>query len=53
MGDSLGQIASELFQGMRWLESQHVSVMFMESVEQDEEGLAIMNRVVKSASLVV
>ena len=53
---SLGSLAEpaaigrNLFDGLLSLESKGVQVMLIEEVEEDREGLAIMNRVRKAAS---
>ncbi|KAI9142308.1 DHBP synthase RibB-like alpha/beta domain-containing protein, partial [Paraphysoderma sedebokerense] len=51
--ESSSVIARELFKGLRWLDSQKVDLLFIQGVEESDEGLAIMNRVRKAASKVI
>ncbi|KAJ3121194.1 hypothetical protein HK098_003920 [Nowakowskiella sp. JEL0407] len=46
-------IANQLFRGLRELESRGVSYIFVEGITEDNEGLAVMNRIRKAASSVV
>jgi L-threonylcarbamoyladenylate synthase len=50
---SMKGIAKEIFKGLRYLESQGVTIIFVEGVPETEEGLAIMNRLKKAASIVI
>ncbi|KAG0328981.1 hypothetical protein BGZ99_003845 [Dissophora globulifera] len=43
-------VARELFRGLRFLDSQHVDCIFVEGISEDDEGLAVMNRLRKAAS---
>ncbi|KAF9985133.1 hypothetical protein BGZ75_003338 [Mortierella antarctica] len=43
-------VARELFRGLRFLDSQNVDCIFVEGISEEDEGLAVMNRVRKAAS---
>ncbi|KAI1321305.1 hypothetical protein EDD11_006642 [Mortierella claussenii] len=43
-------VARELFRGLRFLDHQNVDCIFVEGISEEEEGLAVMNRVRKAAS---
>ncbi|KAF8924858.1 hypothetical protein BGZ58_001363 [Dissophora ornata] len=43
-------VARELFRGLRFLDGQNVDCIFVEGISEEEEGLAVMNRVRKAAS---
>ncbi|CAO3565448.1 unnamed protein product [Mortierella alpina] len=43
-------VARELFKGLRFLDSQNVDCIFVEGISEEDEGLAVMNRVRKAAS---
>ncbi|KAF9582982.1 hypothetical protein BGW38_010478 [Lunasporangiospora selenospora] len=53
---SLGQgskpddVARELFRGLRFLDGHNVDTIFVEGISEDNEGMAVMNRVRKAAS---
>ncbi|KAG0030325.1 hypothetical protein BGZ81_002811 [Podila clonocystis] len=43
-------VARELFRGLRYLDSQKVDCIFVEGISEEDEGLAVMNRIRKAAS---
>jgi L-threonylcarbamoyladenylate synthase len=53
MGSSLDSVAHELFNGLRTLDENGVDVILVPSVEEEHEGLAIMNRLTKASSQVI
>ncbi|RHZ88446.1 hypothetical protein Glove_22g68 [Diversispora epigaea] len=55
LGDSLQpkQIARELFKGLRYLDECKVDLIFVEGISEEEEGLAVMNRLRKAATKII
>ncbi|KAI5778589.1 DHBP synthase RibB-like alpha/beta domain-containing protein [Geopyxis carbonaria] len=55
--ESLGtdgkDIGRALFRALRWLDEKEVDVIHVEGIEETDEGLAVMNRLGKAASVVV
>ncbi|KAF9335835.1 hypothetical protein BGZ91_010317, partial [Linnemannia elongata] len=49
-GSKPEDVARELFRGLRYLDDQKVDCIFVEGISEDDEGLAVMNRVRKAAS---
>ncbi|KAF9354669.1 hypothetical protein BGX26_007506 [Mortierella sp. AD094] len=49
-GSKPDDVARELFRGLRFLDTQNVDCIFVEGISEEEEGLAVMNRVRKAAS---
>lgn len=49
-GSKPEDVARELFKGLRYLDSQKVDCIFVEGISEDDEGLAVMNRLRKAAS---
>ncbi|KAG0341366.1 hypothetical protein BG004_006048 [Podila humilis] len=49
-GSRPDDVARELFKGLRYLDSQKVDCIFVEGISEEDEGLAVMNRVRKAAS---
>lgn len=50
MGTTKEEVSSNLFKCLRSLDEQKVDVIFVEAVDETDEGLAIMNRLKKAAS---
>jgi len=55
MGDreNPADIARELFKALRFVDKLNVSTIFVEGIEDDNEGLAIMNRIRKASSKII
>ena len=55
LGDSMHpkKIAKELFKGLRYLDERHVDCIIVEGIPEEEEGLAVMNRLRKAASKII
>ncbi|CAB4385723.1 unnamed protein product [Rhizophagus irregularis] len=55
LGDSMHpeQIAKELFKGLRHLDECNVDCIIVEGIPEEEEGLAVMNRLRKAASRII
>ncbi|RIA98829.1 DHBP synthase RibB-like alpha/beta domain-containing protein [Glomus cerebriforme] len=55
LGDSTHpeQIAKELFKGLRYLDEHNVDYIIVEGISEEEEGLAVMNRLRKAASRII
>ncbi|KAG0343063.1 hypothetical protein BG000_009382 [Podila horticola] len=49
-GSKPEDVARELFRGLRYLDSQKVDCIFVEGISEEDEGLAVMNRIRKAAS---
>ncbi|KAF9103163.1 hypothetical protein BGX27_010696 [Mortierella sp. AM989] len=49
-GSKPEDVARELFRGLRFLDGQDVDCIFVEGISEEDEGLAVMNRVRKAAS---
>ncbi|KAK3821082.1 MAG: DHBP synthase RibB-like alpha/beta domain-containing protein [Benniella sp.] len=49
-GSKPEDVARELFRGLRYLDGQNVDCIFVEGISEEDEGLAVMNRVRKAAS---
>ncbi|GJJ77421.1 L-threonylcarbamoyladenylate synthase [Entomortierella parvispora] len=49
-GSKPEDVARELFKGLRYLDGQKVDCIFVEGISEDDEGLAVMNRLRKAAS---
>ncbi|KAF9896841.1 hypothetical protein BX616_006662 [Lobosporangium transversale] len=49
-GSKPEDVARELFRGLRYLDDQHVDCIFVEGISEEDEGLAVMNRLRKAAS---
>ncbi|KAG0198922.1 hypothetical protein BGX28_007707 [Mortierella sp. GBA30] len=49
-GSKPEDVARELFRGLRFLDGQKVDCIFVEGISEEDEGLAVMNRVRKAAS---
>ncbi|KAF9427443.1 hypothetical protein BGZ94_004885 [Podila epigama] len=49
-GSKPEDVARELFRGLRYLDDQNVDCIFVEGISEEDEGLAVMNRVRKAAS---
>ncbi|KAF8943761.1 hypothetical protein BGZ47_005085 [Haplosporangium gracile] len=49
-GSKPEDVARELFRGLRYLDDQKVDCIFVEGISEEDEGLAVMNRVRKAAS---
>ncbi|KAF9198239.1 hypothetical protein BGZ49_001008 [Haplosporangium sp. Z 27] len=49
-GSKPEDVARELFRGLRFLDTQNVDCIFVEGISEEDEGLAVMNRVRKAAS---
>ncbi|KAF9995460.1 hypothetical protein BGZ65_008898 [Modicella reniformis] len=49
-GSKPEDVARELFRGLRYLDGQKVDCIFVEGISEEDEGLAVMNRVRKAAS---
>jgi L-threonylcarbamoyladenylate synthase len=49
-GSKPEDVARELFRGLRYLDGQKVDCIFVEGISEDDEGLAVMNRLRKAAS---
>ena len=50
---SPGEIAFNLFKSLRDLDSLGVQIIIVEGIEEDNEGLAVMNRLRKAAASVI
>ncbi|KAJ3101259.1 hypothetical protein HDU97_001556 [Phlyctochytrium planicorne] len=50
LGDSPLAVAHNLFSGLRQLEGEGVVAILVEGIDEDREGLAVMNRLRKAAS---
>lgn len=53
LGTEGSDISRGLFAGLRELDDLHVEVIYVEGIEEKDEGLAVMNRLRKAASVVV
>lgn len=53
LGKSGDEIQRNLFSALRDADTENVDVIFVEGVEEDGEGLAIMNRLSKAASIMI
>lgn len=53
LGTEGSDISRALFAGLRELDDLHVDVIYVEGIEEKDEGLAVMNRLRKAASVVV
>lgn len=53
LGTEGSEISRALFAGLRELDDLHVEVIYVEGIEEKDEGLAVMNRLRKAASVVV
>lgn len=53
MGISMNSIAKELFKSLRRIDEENVSYILVEGVDEIEEGLAVMNRLRKAASMII
>lgn len=53
LGTTKEQVSRGLFKWLRALDEQNVDVIFVESVDETDEGLAIMNRLTKAASVTI
>lgn len=53
LGTEGSDISRALFAGLRELDDLHVEVIYVEGIEEKDEGLAVMNRLRKAASVVV
>ena len=51
--DFMDEIARDLFAGLRYLDAKKVHLIFMETLPSKQEGLAVMNRISKAASLIL
>ncbi|KAF9134473.1 hypothetical protein BGW39_006933 [Mortierella sp. 14UC] len=49
-GSKPEDVARELFRGLRYLDDQKVDCIFVEGISEEDEGLAVMNRLRKAAS---
>ncbi|KAG0371876.1 hypothetical protein BGX24_001055 [Mortierella sp. AD032] len=49
-GSKPEDVARELFRGLRYLDDQKVECIFVEGISEEDEGLAVMNRLRKAAS---
>ncbi|KAG0051396.1 hypothetical protein BGZ83_003819 [Gryganskiella cystojenkinii] len=49
-GSKPDDVARELFRGLRYLDDQKVDCIFVEGIREEDEGLAVMNRLRKAAS---
>ncbi|KAF9927811.1 hypothetical protein FBU30_002856 [Linnemannia zychae] len=49
-GSKPEDVARELFRGLRYLDGQKVDCIFVEGISEEDEGLAVMNRLRKAAS---
>ncbi|KAI8358823.1 DHBP synthase RibB-like alpha/beta domain-containing protein [Mortierella sp. GBAus27b] len=49
-GSKPDDVARELFRGLRYLDGMNVDCIFVEGISDQDEGLAVMNRVRKAAS---
>lgn len=46
-------VAKGLFRALRDLDSQKVDVILMEGIAEDQEGLAVMNRIRKASGEII
>lgn len=53
LGLTLNDAAREIFKSLRTLDKLHTDYILVEGVEEIEEGLAVMNRLRKAASLII
>lgn len=53
LGQSGGDIAKRLFAMLRSLDDQGIDVILVEGISEEDEGLAVMNRLRKAATVVV
>lgn len=53
LGKTGGEIQRNLFSALRDADAENVDLIFVEGVEEDGEGLAIMNRLSKAASVLI
>lgn len=53
LGTDGSEISRTLFAGLRELDDLHVEIIYVEGIEEKDEGLAVMNRLRKAASVVV
>jgi L-threonylcarbamoyladenylate synthase len=53
LGEKGSDISRALFKGLRDLDQLEVGVIYVEGIAEETEGLAIMNRLYKAASIVV
>ncbi|KAI9310353.1 DHBP synthase RibB-like alpha/beta domain-containing protein [Dichotomocladium elegans] len=52
MGKSTEEVARDLFRSLRTLDQKKVDVIFVQGVSETDEGMAVMNRLLKAASQV-
>lgn len=53
LGDNAKEVAQSLFSKLRKLESLDVSVILVQGIREDNEGLAVMNRLRKAATILI
>jgi L-threonylcarbamoyladenylate synthase len=53
LGNTAGEVAQVLFSGLRQMEDLGVDVVVMEGIGEEDEGLAVMNRMRKAASSII